>query len=298
MQIHRLTQIVFSLLQGERVTAKSLAEQFEVSTRTIYRDIEVLSSAGVPIYTDKGNGGGISISENFRLKNAMLSQSEKENIIAMLKAFNAIGENDETTALLNKLSGVFRTTDTCIEVDFSDWQNDGTIQRNFNELRESIINKRVVTMTYCNADGINSVRKVEPLKLIFKHRNWYLYAFCRKRNETRLFKLARIRETKITQETFERVCDKNDIAKNLEWNADNLNVDFTLDKGIAPHIQEIFPGCNYTINNDGNFDVKVAVPYNNFILGWFLSLGDMIKVHQPLWLKDEIRKIHERAAQL
>lgn len=296
MQIHRLTQIVFALLQGEKVTAKSLAERFEVSARTVYRDIDVLCAAGIPIYTDKGSGGGISIAENYRLKNAMLSDSEKQNIIAMLKAFNAMGGDNETSALLDKLSGIFRTTDNCIEVDFSDWHNDGSVQRAFSELRESIARRRVVAIEYRRADGEICLREVEPLKLLFKHKNWYLYAYCRMRDQPRVFKLARIMQTKVLTKQFDRECCDSEISRNFDWKSDSVEMSFTLKKQAAPRVWEMFCADSYTVDEKGDFHVKIFAPCDDWMLSCLLSFGDLIQMHEPLWLKEKLRQIHESAA--
>lgn len=298
MQIHRLMEIVFSLMKNERVTAKNLRERFEVSARTIYRDIDVLSSCGIPIFTDKGNGGGISIEENFRLENALLSESEKQNIITMMTAYNATINNSDTANLLEKLSGVFKTDNSFIEVDLSDWHNDDCVQRNFDVLKVCILNKRVAKISYRNANGIEQTREVEPLKLIFKHMDWYLHAFCRLKNENRLFKLARVRSIEVMANCFDRVCLDTDIAKKLDWKGDVLNIKLKISKTMKNRIYEWVEFNNAEINDEGDYIAELKIPMNEWVIGYILSFGERIEVLEPLWLKEKIRDIHKVAAEI
>lgn len=297
MQIHRLTEIVFALLKNERITARDLSERFEVSTRTIYRDIDVLSGCGIPIFTDKGNGGGISIAENYRIDKAMLSDSEKEDIITMLTAYNAAINSETTANLLDKLSGIFKTSSNFIEVDFSDWQNDESVQKNFETLKNCIIDKQVVLITYCNASGDEQSRELEPLKLIFKHRNWYLYAFCRLRKENRLFKLARVYSINIKNEHFSRVCLETNIAQNLEWKGDVLEITLKISKVIKNRVFDDFPKDYIMRADDGDYIVKNKMPMDDWVTGYILSFGDRAEVLEPLWLKEKIKNIHKSAAE-
>lgn len=298
MQIHRLTGIVFMLLKNERSTAKELAERFEVSNRTIYRDIEILSGAGIPIYTDKGNGGGIEIASHYKLSNAILSEEEKRNIITSLKAFNASVNEEKYSSLLEKLSGVFKTSNNFIEVDFSDWQNDDRIQRIFDTLRICIEKKCLAQVEYCNANGDINLRDLEPLKLLFKHKNWYLYAYCRKKSENRLFKLARIRAIKRLDARFERTCEEREIAKNLHWNSDSLEISFTINKKFKGRIFEEFSSTNFVIDESGDYFIKAKMPIDEWVVGYFLSFGEYVKINEPIWLKEKIKEIHKKASKL
>lgn len=298
MQIHRLTEIVFALLRNERITAKELSERFDVSTRTIYRDIDILSASGVPVYTDKGNGGGISIAENYRLDKAILSDVDKENIIAMMTAYNAAINTDSTANLLNKLAAVFGTSNNFIEVDLSDWHNNDNVQRSFDTLKCCIIDKRVAIIEYCNAAGEDNMREIEPLKLIFKHRNWYLYAYCRLREENRLFKLARIHGIDRSDENFTRICDESDIAKKLEWNGDVLDITLKINASMKNRIYDDYVSDSVTVSEDGKYIVRQRIPLDDWAIGYILSYGDCVEVMEPLWLKDKIRDIHKSAAEI
>lgn len=141
MQINRLFEMVYILLRKKTVTAKELAEHFEVSTRTIYRDLDTLSSAGIPIYTSKGKGGGISLIENYVLKQSLFSEEEQKELLMSLQGLNAIN-TPNMESILNKLSAIFNQESIhWIDVDFSGWGNSKRDKEKFKQIKEGIFNK-------------------------------------------------------------------------------------------------------------------------------------------------------------
>lgn len=298
MQIHRITEIVFALLSGEKLTAKELAARLEVSPRTVYRDLEVLSAAGIPVYTDKGNGGGVAIEESYRLKSAALSEEEKRSLITIVSAHNARLHDRSTAVLLDKLNALFKTPDNPIEVDFSDWNGDDSLQRTFDELQKCVLEKRLALMEYRNAAGDFSKREVEPLKLLFKHRHWYLYAYCRSRNETRIFKLSRIQNVQSTSERFDRVCDKQTLLNELDFKGNVVDVVFKMKSVLKGLIYEYCPEKNLEPDENGDFLMNWQMPNNDWLIKWATAFGENIEILQPLWLREQVRVIHERAAKI
>lgn len=170
MQVNRLFEIIYILLDKKVVTAKELAERFEVSQRTIYRDIETLSTAGIPVYMSKGKGGGISILPEFVLNKAVLTEEEKLEILSSIKAVNAVSFDDsDIEKVLKKLNNILGENDTdWIEVDFSNWGNAEREKEIFNILKSAILSKRIVNFDYMSGKGENIKREVYPLKLYFK----------------------------------------------------------------------------------------------------------------------------------
>lgn len=204
MQINRLFGIVYILLDKKIVTSKELAELFEVSSRTIYRDIETLSSAGIPVYMTKGKGGGISLLPGFVLNKAVITDEEKEDILSSLKAVNAVNLSKTDTAL-KKLSSLFGESNTdWIEVDFSSWANAQNETETFNTIKSAILDRKCISFSYASAKGQQTSREVEPLKLCFKNSAWYLYGYCKSRCDFRLFKLRRTRELCVSEQNFRR----------------------------------------------------------------------------------------------
>ena len=203
MQVNnRLFEIVYILMQKRKTTAKELADRFEVSTRTIYRDIETLSTANIPIYASKGKDGGIGLLDEYVLNKTILSEEEQNQILFALQGMKKIKGQDEKD-ILEKLSILFnKKINDWIKIDFSNW---GNIQEErFDMIKSAILNKQLVQFTYYNSNGKESKRTVEPLQIWFKDKSWYLVSYCKLKQDYRIFKIARIKEVKILQEHFER----------------------------------------------------------------------------------------------
>lgn len=179
MKINRLFEIIYILLDVERITAKELAERFEVSTRTIYRDVEDLSAAGIPIYMSKGKNGGIALLPDYTLNKTLMTEEEKIIILSALQGLNAFDESsvDDT---LSKLSAFFGDKNQGFyEIDFDDW---GSLMKDqFEKSKQAIISKRLLSFDYLSSLNERSKRIVEPYKLWFKEKNWYLKAYCLKK---------------------------------------------------------------------------------------------------------------------
>ena len=144
MQISRLFEIVYLLLERRSVTARELAERFEVSPRTIYRDVDALAQAGIPVYADRGQGGGIRLMEQFVLNKSLLSVKERRELLASVQGMQAVRE-EEVQPLLEKLSSLFGAErEDWIEVDFSPWTSSGELGKYFQLLKEAILNRQVV----------------------------------------------------------------------------------------------------------------------------------------------------------
>ncbi len=147
MQIHRLFEMVYILLDKKKITAGELAEHFGVSRRTICRDIDTLSTAGIPVYTEKGKGGGISLLPNFILNKSILSEGEQNEILSALYGLSSI-KTDETNLILQKLSTIFSKTATnWMDVDFSGWSHENDF---FNDFKTAILERRIIEFDYCN----------------------------------------------------------------------------------------------------------------------------------------------------
>ena len=193
MQMNRLFQIVYYLLENGKSSAPELANKFEVSTRTIYRDLDTISAAGIPIYATQGKGGGISLMENYVLDKSIFSEKEQEQILIALQGI-ASTEGENADELLSKLSALFQIKWTdWIEVDFSDW-NKNKADQIFGEIKKAIFDRRIITFSYFGSDSQYLSRSVKPLKLIFKGNDWYLYGFCLLRNDYRFFKLGSVKD--------------------------------------------------------------------------------------------------------
>lgn len=285
MQINRLFEIIYILLDKKTVTANELAERFEVSQRTVYRDIEILSQSGIPIYTTKGKNGGISILDNFVLDKSLISDKEQSEIITALAAMAAL-PNIEKTEIKSKLSLLFHKNGASwINVDFSEW---GTSQQNvFDKLKNAVIEKRVTELGYINSRGLLSKRSVEPLQLWFKSRTWYLIAYCRKAEDYRIFRLSRMKEINVTEQVFERVLD------GFEYDEDNTTVmTAEIKLRISPEMEyRVYDEFqNVEKDDDGYFIVKMNCHEDDWLYGYIMSFGEYAQVIEPVRIKNIIKE--------
>lgn len=289
MRIDRLFSIVYQILEQENVTAKELAARFEVSLRTIYRDLDMLAQAGLPIYTQRGRGGGIRLMDGFVLNKAVLSHEERTEILSALQSLSAVGLS--SSAVLSKMKSFLGGTDTdWIAVDFSDWS--GRQEYSFAMLKEAILQRRMVSFDYCAASGERLHRTVCPLKLWFKQRTWYLRAFCIARKAERTFKLARIRAL-VLEETGFSLCDlqqKTDAVFLKEEEPALLSFTMRVDSALAYRVYDEFSDEEIERLPNGDFLISPTYPRGEWIYGMILSYGAQAEVIKPETLRQEIAK--------
>jgi len=295
MQINRLFEIVYILLDKKSVTARELAGHFDVSRRTICRDIDTLSMAGIPIYTERGKGGGISLLPDFVLDKSILSEREQNVILSALYSLSSI-KTDDTNQILQKLSTIFnKTTANWLEVDFSGWSYENDF---FNDFKTAILERRIIEFDYYNRHGDKTFRRVEPIQLWFKSKSWYLKGFCLTKQDMRLYKLPRIKDLFVTDEIF---TERDSLAV-----SGNPILGIYEEQPIAAIKLRIAPEMSYRVFDDfyesmvekqpdGSFIVTVSWPEDTWLYGFLLSFGKYIEVLEPAHIrniiKDEAQKI-------
>lgn len=296
MQINRLLEIVYILLRQRRVTAKDLAERFGVSTRTIYRDIDNLSLSGIPVYTEKGKNGGISLLPDFVLSKSILSEEEQNEILSALHGLSSV-QVAEAGHVLQKLSAVFnKSAVSWLEVDFTNWGfSDGLI---FADIKTAVLERRVIEFDYYSAVGEKTRRRAEPIQLWFKSRAWYMKGFCLTRQDIRLFKLSRIQELTVTHEIFPKRDLLAAAPKTDEPPAPYRN-DITFTVKIAAvqafRVLDEFGGMAFK-QPDGSYIVTITWPEDEWMYGYILSFGEHLEVLEPERVKDIIREKAEKIA--
>ena len=290
MQTSRLFEIIYLLLNKERVTAKELAERFGVSTRTIYRDIDTISLAGIPIYTEKGKGGGISLLPDFVLNKSILSEHEQTEILATLQGLAQIQSSD-SDHVLQKLSAIFnKTAAKWLEVDFSDWSFEQ--EDYWGIFKAAILQKRIATFDYYSTYSEKTSRRVEPIQLWFKSRSWYLKAFDLNKQNLRLFKLTRIRSLIVLDETFtERDLLSLRPAESTASpdNRRDITLRLLIRSEMAYRVLDEFSSVVEEQTSDGNYIVSICWPEDNWIYSMILSFGEYIEVLEPEHIREIIR---------
>ena len=289
MKISRLFEIVYILLGRKSVTANELAKHFEVSKRTILRDIETLSMANIPVCTSKGKGGGISILDNFILNKTTVSDEEQNQILFALQSL-APTQNADVSKVLSKLSSLFDKTDTdWIEVDFSRWGKTRSDKEKFEALKNAIIKKQIVSFAYSNSYGEFLRRTVYPLRLVFKSTAWYLQAYCLLREDYRIFKINRIFSVNVLKDSFageQFVPPPIDGDKIKSGAFVHLKMKFSLD--AAYRIYDEFDPKNVIVGDDNSYTVEVDFPNDFWLYGFLLSFGTAVQVIEPKCVRDAL----------
>ncbi len=287
---NRLFEIIYILLNKGTTTARELAERFEVSERTIYRDIDVLSGAGIPIYTIQGKGGGITLMSDYVLDKTVLTEKEQDEIIFALQSLNKV-QNFDSDKVLSKLSNLFKKEPAnWLEVDLTPWGGQEETSE-FLVLKEAILNRHIVEFQYINNSSERTIRRVEPQKLLFKERNWYLQGYCLTKNGSRIFRLSRMLQIIDTNQLFEprELVKINETTSN--WNTEG-NIDLVLK--ILPHgafrVYDEFRQKDITRNKDGSFTVKTSMPGGEWLINYFLSYGIDLEVISPSELRNTLKR--------
>ena len=269
------------------MTAKMLSEHFEVSQRTIYRDIDVLGQCGVPVYTTKGKGGGIALLENFILDKSAMTEQEQNQILMALQSMPKGGKEDIGQTLKKYSSFFKKSNENWIQVDFSQWGE----QREFvfDILKQAIINKNVISFVYYNSNGEKTQRKAEPYQLWFKGRNWYIKAYCRSKQDLRLFKISRMRDVNVTEEVFDTIW-QNKEQKINENTFEDITIILEIDSAVAYRVYDEFEIEQIEKKENGNFSIKMNCIENNWLYDYVISWGEYAVVKEPLFVKRNIEQ--------
>ncbi len=289
MKFDRLLGIVTTLLQREKTTAPELASLFEVSRRTIQRDIDAICQAGIPIITYPGGNGGIAIADGYRLDKSALATDELENIIAGLRSLGSVTNSPRIERLITKLSPGGRSvvsTQESILIDLSSHYRNSLAEK-IALLREAISERKLVAFDYYSGRGRTS-RTVEPYLLLFKWTSWYLFGYCRDRFAFRLFKLNRLWHCRATCEPFiprEIPDEELDVD---EYFAGGREITILFHRSVEHLVVEEFGPDSYEITDDDKLRLTIHYTNKDFILSWVLSFGDRALVISPAELVSEL----------
>lgn len=289
MQIQRMFEIVYILLQKRRVTAKELAEHFEVSTRTIYRDLDALSMAGIPLYTNKGHQGGIFLMEDYVLHRSLFSEAEQQRLMAALQSYH-IADPQDVDSLLTKLSATFSAKLTnWIDVDFVDWGDDNSANKKFLQLKDAILDKQVIQFTYHSSYGASTFRTVEPLQLLFKGSAWYVIGYCTDKQAQRYFKLNRMEKLICTNKHFQRELNKEELPHaHNEYKKEMVHLVLEMQENVAYRIFDEYDTSSFQRREDGSFLVTIDFPMSEWVYGYLMSFGDSLRILEPVDIRDEV----------
>ena len=298
MRIDRMLGIVVLLLNRDKISAKCLSERFEVSVRTIYRDIEAINMAGIPIVSFSGNNGGYGIMENYRLDRQVLTIDDMTSIITALKGVgNSLGDNDLDNIAEKILSLVphdkldkLKKHSEEVAIDITPWGFKQKSREYFKILQQAISDNKLVEFTYRNTKGETLQRTVEPMTLILKSYAWYLFAYCKVRSDYRLFRLSRMDELNVKNEKFER---KNISYKDYYSSEDSsnwLNIVLKFSPEVRIRVEEYFEESTVKFTSDGSMIVSVLYPEDEWVFSTILSFGEHVEVLQPEHIREKVRE--------
>ena len=305
--IERLISIIYILMNKGTVTAGELAERFEVSVRTIYRDIEALSVAGIPVYCKKGKNGGISLTEEFVLNKMLITSEEQQEILAALLGLQ---ETEAVTGkeTLQKLGEFFQSEPIpWVSIDLSDWS--GLRKQMYEDIKQAILTRHVVEFDYYGQNRPMSHRVVEPMQLQFKEYTWYLRAYCRERQDFRTFKLFRMQRLKVREETFmpkkepvyeekseSATIGQRSTAEQGQKTQEIVTTEFPvtpltiwIDKKEAYRIYDRFDESELELLPDGNFLARCAYPLDEWVYSLILWFGPSARVLEPEFIRAEVQ---------
>lgn len=296
MKNGRLFQILYLLVERRAVTAGELAERFEVSERTIYRDVDALSAAGIPVYTQKGKGGGIRLMDQFVLDRALLSPRQQDEILFALRALLATKGTQERETL-SRLSALFRReAGDWLEVDFVDWGSGARERENFALVKEAVLARQLLSFTYYSSAGAKTRRRVEPAKLVFKSGCWYLQAFCLTRRDWRSFRLVRMEGLTLEREGFQFRAPPPGIEASRSESCRAAHLRLRFRPGAAYRVRDYFHPGRVTAEEDGCLLVECAFPEDRWLLSFLLSFGDQVEVLSPAYWREAVCRAAKKTA--
>ncbi|WP_152396069.1 helix-turn-helix transcriptional regulator [Paenibacillus guangzhouensis] len=292
MKIDRLLAMTVLLLNRGRISAKELAERFEVSTKTIYRDMDTLCQAGIPIAAYQGTSGGFEMMEQFTISRQFLTLQEINSIILAVRGVNQALDDNTYDHLLEKVSSLLSQADRLpsagtsdpLIVDLNPWGQGPSTRHKVNVIRHAIEERCVVSFHYMNMHGEESERDAEPSALILKGNVWYLQAYCRLRSEFRVFRLSRIYDLALQSMRFDRreAPSMEGYVWDSSWSREEEKaIKLSFSPQVRYRVEETFEPGQVLVGADGSVRVEGDFNDDEWFYGMLLSFGHQVRVEQP-----------------
>ena len=299
MKIDRLIGVLSVLLQEEKTTAPELAERFEVSRRTINRDIEDLCKAGIPIRTVQGTGGGISIMDGYRMDRTILTSKDMQMILAGLRSLDSVSGSSYYGQLMEKIqagSSEFISGKDSILIDLSSWYRESLAPK-IETIQDGIENRHMLTFRYYAPSG-ESDRIVEPYYLVFRWSSWYLWAWCCDRKDYRLFKLNRMVHVREKDTVF--VCREAALPDLSDEKIfpDGIKVKALFEANQKWRLVEEFGPACFTEYGDGRLLFTADYTDMESLVTWLMTFGDKVEVLEPKEARNEIARMANKMAMI
>ncbi|WP_312105354.1 helix-turn-helix transcriptional regulator [Pygmaiobacter massiliensis] len=306
MKIDRLVSMIMILLDKERIGAQELADMFEVSPRTIYRDIDTINMAGIPVRSTSGVGGGFEIMRNYKLDKKVFSTADLSALLMGLSSLSNTVRGDELVNALAKVKS-FIPADKAkdielkanqIHIDLSPWSGNRNIGPHLEIIKAALQESKLLTFGYSAHHGNQTKRTVEPYQLVLKNSDWYFQGYCHKRSDYRLFKLSRISNLQMQAETFtpreyqKPILEISDIVETMQ-----TKIKIRIHQEVMDRVLDYCAYEEFTPDGEEHYTVDFPFIENDYYYDILLSFGNKCECLEPLHIRSEMkRRIHDIAA--
>ena len=306
MKVDRLVSIIMILLDKKRIGAQELADMFEVSPRTIYRDIDAINMAGIPVFGTSGVGGGFEIMPEYKLDKKVFSTADLSALLMGLSSLSSMIRGDELVHALAKVKS-FIPADSAndielkvnqICIDLSPWMGSMDIQPYLEIIKGALQESRLLSFEYVAHHGNKTSRTVEPYQLVLKGSHWYFQGYCHKRNDYRLFRLSRISNLQMLKETFTPRDYQRPILDFAETGrAMQTRIKIRIHKSVIDRVLDFCSYEDFSPDGDNHYIVRFPFIENEYWYNILFSFGDKCECLEPLHIRMEMkRRIHDIAA--
>ena len=295
MKIDRMLTTIVMLLNRDRISAKELAEKFEISVRTVYRDIDAINMAGIPIVSYPGNNGGFGIMENYKLDHQVLTLNNMCSMLSALKGINSTLEDVELESSIEKLRNLIpqhksdhvdlHMEQIIIELP---WRYTSRLKKRVKIIQNAITQSQLMTITYRNKVNETSARQIEPMSLIFKGYTWYLFAYCRLRADFRVFRISRIIDMQVEEQRFERrEKSYHEIEQASMKRVASTSITLRFAPEVRTRVEDSFDRENIEVLSTGELIVTAHFPEEESYYPMIFSFGEHVEVLGP----ERIRRV-------
>lgn len=306
MKVDRLVSIIMILLDKERIGAQELADMFEVSPRTIYRDIDAINMAGIPVFSTSGVGGGFEIMQNYKIDKTVFSTADLSAILMGLSGLSNMIRGNELVNALAKVKSFIpadRAKDielkaNQIYINLSPWMGNRNIQPYLEIIKSALQENKLLSFEYADRYGNKTTRTVEPYQLVLKSSHWYLQGYCRMREDYRLFRLSRTSNLQMQEETFtprdyqKPILDFDDILETMQ-----TKILIRIHQSVMDRVLDLCSYDHFSPDGDGHYIVSFPFIENDYYYNILLGFGDKCECIEPLHIRSEMkRRIHDMAA--
>jgi predicted DNA-binding transcriptional regulator YafY len=306
MKIDRLVSIIMVLLDKERIGAQELADMFEVSLRTIYRDIDTINLAGIPVSSISGVGGGFEIMQNYKIDKKVFSSGDLSAILMGLSNLSNMIQGGELVHALTKVKSFIpadkakdielKANQICI--DLNPWMGSRSIQSHLEMIKTALQESKLLSFEYADRYGNETFRTAEPYQLVLKSNHWYFQGYCHKRNDYRLFRLSRIENLQMQKESFtprdyqKPILDFDDMLAAMQ-----TEIIIRIHTSIMERVLDYCDYDHFAPDDSEHYIVRFPFIENEYYYNILFSFGDKCECLEPPHIRAEMkRRIRDIAA--